>query len=133
LVVHRGEYTETVGFQIIVRDSGKKFVFLPDIDSWFNFEEKIFSLVRESDYVFIDATFYCDSELKCRDMSKVPHPRVIQSIELFTANLEHDELKKIYFIHFNHTNPLLDPSSEESKLLMGSQFHLAEEGSIFYL
>lgn len=76
------------------------------------------------DYAFLDATFYSGDELAGRDMSKVPHPLVTDTMERL------DGLGgKVWFIHFNHTNPLLeDPSLVERR-----GFHVAREGDIFEL
>ncbi|PIH00724.1 hypothetical protein CS542_03815 [Pedobacter sp. IW39] len=39
---------------------------------------------------------------------------VVESMELF-KNLPLKEKDKIYFIHLNHTNPLLNPDSGQTK------------------
>lgn len=55
---------------------------------------------------FLDATFFSADELPNRNMSEVPHPLVMETMSLF--QLESKETKrKINFIHFNHSNPLL--------------------------
>jgi pyrroloquinoline quinone biosynthesis protein B len=36
------------------------------------------------------------------------------------------EKEKIMFIHFNHTNPLLNEQSEEARLLKSKGFRIAE-------
>jgi pyrroloquinoline quinone biosynthesis protein B len=38
------------------------------------------------------------------------------------------EKQKIYFIHFNHTNPLIDRLSVPSKEVKSKGFNVAEEG-----
>ena len=75
----------------------------------------------------IDATFYADGELPGRDMSKVPHPFVTESMELLEP-LSVKERNKVWFIHMNHTNPLLDLESSESKTVQSRGFNVAVEG-----
>ena len=53
-------------------------------------------------------------------------------MELF-KNLDSTQKQKIYFIHFNHTNPLLDANSEESKTVKEKGFNIAQIGKVFAL
>ena len=66
----------------------------------------------------LDATFYEDGELPNRNMSEIPHPFVAETISLF-APLPESEKRKVKFIHFNHTNPLIfeGPEREQVKKL----------------
>ena len=47
--------------------------------------------------------------------------------------LEKHHREKIYFIHLNHTNPLLNKESVEYAQFNGSDFKLAQEGDIISL
>lgn len=104
LVPHRDEYTETVGF--IISGPNKKALFIPDIDKWGKWERDIISEIAKVDYAFLDGTFYSGDELPGRNMDEIPHPSVKESMELF-KDMPYREKKKIHFIHFNHTNPLI--------------------------
>ena len=42
--------------------------------------------------------------------------------------MKHEERNKIYFIHLNHTNPLLDKESHQYKFVKGKGYNVAEEG-----
>ncbi len=121
-VPHRDEYSETVGYKVF--GPNKKALFIPDIDKWEKWESNIVSEIAKVDYAFLDATFYDAEEINNRDISEIPHPFVIESMELF-KNLPHSEKKKIHFIHFNHTNPLLNPESEQSREVMKKGFRIA--------
>lgn len=125
LVPHRAEYSETVGFQIL--GPNKKIVFIPDIDSWDNMNTSIENLIFENDLLFLDGTFFDGSELPNRDMSKVPHPLISQSIKRFRT-LPKKQKTKIKFIHFNHTNRVCDSKSTEYKQLVDSGLSLSKEG-----
>jgi pyrroloquinoline quinone biosynthesis protein B len=107
-VPHRDEYSETVGFRI--EGPNKKVLFIPDIDKWHEWERSIVEEISKVDYALLDATFFNNDEINNRDMNEIPHPFVVESLELF-SNLPEEEKAKIHFIHFNHTNPLLNKNS----------------------
>lgn len=124
LVPHRDEFTETVGFEITGRH--KKAVFIPDIDKWSKWPTSLPDVVKKADYVLLDATFYRNGEIP-RDMAEVPHPFVEETMRLLQA-LPAAERAKVYFIHCNHTNPLLNPDSPERREVQRLGFHVATEG-----
>ena len=126
LVPHRDEFSETVGYSI--KTEKKTLLFIPDIDKWQKWDRDIRQMVKSHDDLFIDGTFYKDGELPGRNMSEVPHPFVQESMELF-KDLTSTEKQKIWFIHFNHTNPLIDKSSKEYKEVKSRGFNIAIEGS----
>lgn len=129
-VPHRDEYSETVGYKII--GPNKSALFIPDIDKWEKWETDIVSEIAKVDYAFLDATFYDGEEINNRDISEIPHPFVIESIVLF-EDLPPSEKKKIHFIHFNHTNPLLNTKSEQFKGVLKKGFDIARKGQAFEL
>lgn len=125
LVPHRDEYSETVGYRIEGPD--KSAVFIPDIDKWQRWDTSIHEVLRSVDYALLDATFYADGELPGRDMSKIPHPFVTESMALL-EDLTDEEKSRVLFIHMNHTNPLLiDGSPEQAEVEMRG-FRSAREG-----
>ena len=126
LVPHRDEFSETVGYEITINN--KSLIFIPDIDKWEKWETNITKLIKKVDYAFLDATFYKNGELK-RDMSEIPHPFVQESMELFSELSEKDK-QKVHFIHFNHTNPLLQEGSTAQEEVFEKGFNLAKEGQI---
>jgi len=129
-VPHRDEYSETVGYHI--QGPNKSALFIPDIDKWEKWEKSIIEEIKKVDYAFLDATFYDGVELNNRDISQIPHPFVIESIEKF-KDLNEDEKRKIIFIHFNHTNPILNPNSSEAKNLIDKGFRIAKFQEVFEL
>lgn len=130
LVPHRDEYSETVGYQIIGPE--KSAIFIPDIDKWDRWDRSILELIQQVDYAFLDATFFDGQELNNRDMSLVPHPFVVESLALFEA-LELSDRKKVYFIHFNHTNPVLDSESEAAIMVEEAGYNIAKQGQLIAL
>lgn len=125
LVPHRDEFSETVGYEIA--GPNKKAVFIPDINKWSVWESDLAALIKSVDYALIDATFYGAGELPGRDMSQVPHPLVTESMDTL-SELSVEERAKVWFIHFNHTNPLLNTESDESKFVRSEGYNIATEG-----
>ncbi len=85
----------------------------------------------ESSYTWKDGTFYNGSELD-RDMSEIPHPSVEETLELF-LNQPVIERNKIYFIHINHTNPILTNKNGVKDLIESYGFNVAKRGLKFNL
>ena len=115
LVPHRDEYSETVGYRI--ESPATSVLFIPDINKWDIWDRSIIDEISKVDYAFLDATFFDQNELPGRDISKIPHPFVSESIELF-KNLPDSEKAKVIFIHFNHSNPLILDSNERNDIEM---------------
>ena len=128
-VPHRDEYSETAGY--IIKGKNKKALFIPDIDKWEKWDRDLSKLVKEFDFLLIDATFYDSKEIN-RDISEIPHPLVTETIGLL-GGLDLKNRNKVYFIHMNHTNMMLDPDSKLSKLVISKGFNIARLGQKLYL
>ena len=127
-VPHRNELSETVGFEI--KGNKKTIIYLPDIDSWDGWMDSLLALIDLSDVLFLDGTFFSKSELKARDISKIPHPAIIDTMDKLSG-LDLDLKKKIDFIHFNHTNDVLRDESEAAKNVIDNGFLLSKEMQSF--
>ena len=125
LVPHRDEFSETVGYRI--DGPNKSAIFIPDIDKWTDWQTDLSALLKTVDYALLDATFFTDGELPGRDMSKIRHPFVTESMQELDG-LSRDERKKVWFIHMNHTNPLLKPKSSESLRVLSGGYNIARQG-----
>lgn len=123
-VPHRDEYSETAGY--VIQGKNKKALFLPDIDKWEKWDKNLVHLTEEFDYLLLDATFYDSKEIN-RDINEIPHPLVTETMSLLD-NLSSELKVKVYFIHMNHTNLMLDPESELSKLVESKGFNIARLG-----
>jgi len=129
LVPHRDEFSETVGYRI--EGPSKSALFIPDIDKWSKWERKLVDEVATVDYAFLDATFFADGEIP-RPMAEVPHPFIQETVALF-EKADKTVTSKIIFIHFNHSNPALDPENEDRKTLETQGFRFAAQGDRFLL
>ncbi|MEZ6095887.1 MAG: MBL fold metallo-hydrolase [Pirellulaceae bacterium] len=125
LVPHRDEYSETVAFR--VSGPEKSFLFLPDIDKWERWDRAIEDEIAKVDYAFLDATFYDGDELPGRDMSEIPHPFVVETLDRL-RDLDSASKAKVHLIHFNHTNPLLNAESEAAADVTAHGFNVAQQG-----
>tara|TARA_Y100000768_G_scaffold388571_1_gene385280 strand:- start:1470 stop:2324 length:855 start_codon:yes stop_codon:yes gene_type:complete len=133
-VPHRDELTDTHAFMI--NGPQKSLLYLPDHDTW---EETLNMVQQDSviewfdflgiEIVLMDGTFWSKNELSRQD--DVPHPPVVESLERL-GNVKGKELE-VFFIHFNHTNPLLIPKSNEIKKLLDSGCKIPIEGQQFLL
>ena len=123
-VPHRDEFSETVGYKI--DGPSKSLVFIPDIDKWSKWQLDIIEVVESSDYSLLDGTFYDINELPGRDMSQIPHPFIIETMNLFKNS---DKKNSIYFIHLNHTNPALDKNSKEYNNIIDNGFNVTKRGN----
>lgn len=129
LVPHRDEFSETVGYKI--EGKNKSALFIPDINKWSLWEKNIVEEVKKVDYAFLDATFFKEGEIN-RPMSEVPHPFILETVDLF-KNESLTTKNKVIFIHFNHTNPALQPNSKERNELTLLGYKFATEGERFEL
>ena len=123
LVPHRDEFTETVGY--LIKNKTKQALFIPDIDKWSKWDRNIVDYIKEVDIALLDATFFRNGEIN-RDMNEVPHPFAEESMQLF-ENLSDKDKRKVYFIHFNHTNPLLIDGSDAQKGVINKGFNIAKQ------
>jgi len=130
VVPHRDEFSETAGYSII--GPNKKAIFIPDIDKWEKWNTNIVEAISKVDYAFIDATFYDGEEIHNRDISTIPHPFIIESMKLF-KDLTATEKKKVYFIHFNHTNPVINKNSKQYQQVIQNGFNIASLHDIIQL
>jgi pyrroloquinoline quinone biosynthesis protein B len=130
LVPHRDEFSETVGFKII--GPKKSVLFIPDIDKWGKWNKNLKQEIKKVDLALLDGTFYDSKEVNNRNISEIPHPFIIETMDLFKEE-NNFEKSKINFIHLNHTNPLLDTNSAAFKKVKESGFNTAKYKDIINL
>ena len=110
----------------------KSLVYIPDIDKWNIWERDILKIIINNDYILIDGTFFDSNEIPNRDMTEIPHPFISESIELF-LDLNRYNRNKVFFIHLNHTNPVMKNNSAAYNKVIKNGFNVAQEGQRFNL
>ena len=126
-VPHRNEFSETVGYKI--QSSNKSVLYIPDIDSWHEWDIDINEMVKENDLSLLDGTFYDKTELNNRDIRDIPHPSIKESIKQLSS-LDDIDKNKVNFTHLNHTNNVLRIDSDERKELIDQGFKIASDGML---
>jgi pyrroloquinoline quinone biosynthesis protein B len=124
LVPHRDEHTDTLAFKI--RGPDRSVLYLPDIDAWEQWSTTLADVLTTVDVAYLDGTFFDANELPGRDPTLVPHPTVLHTLEAL-AQLPAQERAKVRFVHLNHSNPAMDPSSPERLLIHAAGCRVAEE------
>ncbi len=79
------------------------------------------------DIAYLDGSFFDNAELPSRDMSEIPHPFIVESLERF-ADLPTEERSKIRFIHLNHSNPAHEADSDARWIILDSGMAVAVKG-----
>jgi len=67
-----------------------------------------------------------------RAISEIPHPLVQETIQLLNTKSKTFK-NKVYFIHMNHTNPLLNQDGDTTKWVLKQGFRIARLGQQFKL
>ena len=120
LVPHRNEDGDTVGFEV---EGERSLCYIPDID---RLTPEVIDRLTSADVVLLDATFYDDREIGRQ--GEVPHPPVSKTVVVFGR-----PSNEFYLTHLNHTNPLLDPGSEERRKVEVEGYRVATEGQVITL
>mgnify|MGYP001179900199 CR=1 FL=1 len=135
-IPHRAELSDM--HATIIRGEKGSLLFLPDHDTWSQTLDahecisiRAFLEKFDIDVALLDGTFWSGGELRGRDMSLVPHPTVEESLRRLGHRRDDD--REIFFIHLNHTNPLYNPNSDESKQLNKSGWSIGFETQEFIL
>lgn len=123
LVPHRDELSETVAWRIVGPQVTA--LWLPDIDKWERWSTPLPALLEGVDLAYLDATFYGPGEVP-RDMSEIPHPFVVETLQALASRP--DLHARVRLIHLNHSNPLLDPTSEARRTLAQTGLTVASTG-----
>jgi len=123
-VKHREDFTDTFGLKIY--SSSFSVAYIPDI-AFFNIEIEEF--ISDVDVLFFEGTFYYNNELEIvsgihKTSYDLGHIPIVDSLNF----LSKVEIPQKYYIHFNHTNPVLRKSSEEFKSILRFKLKAAYDG-----
>lgn len=129
-VPHRGPWSETVALH--VEGPSGSCLYLPDIDAFQPWSRDLAAVVAQVDRVWLDGTFFDARELPHRDLSEIPHPLVTDTMARL-AGLSPALRARVHFLHLNHSNPLLDTTSEAHRSVTAAGFAVAREGDAWRL
>ena len=125
LVPHRDEFSETVGFKI--EGPRQKILWLPDIDKWEKWKTPLEKALASVDVAYLDGTFFANGELSGRDMSKIPHPFITETMRRLKDQPAAVHAK-VRFIHLNHTNPAHDSHGAAARKIHNAGMRVAQQG-----
>ena len=135
-IPHRSELGDNAA--IIIKAEEKSILFMPDQDSWgetldYHSIDNIRDFLKmfDIDEALIDGTFWSMEELPRRDISKIPHPTIEETIQLLGRKRKGDP--EISFLHLNHSNPVNDLGSEQRKVVEGNGWKISEMGDVLNL
>jgi pyrroloquinoline quinone biosynthesis protein B len=124
-VPHRDEDSDTVGYRI--SGPARTILYVPDTDRWSSWSPSLLETIRGCDVALLDGTFYSAGELPGRDVRSIGHPLVTETMDLLESRVRAREIA-VYFTHFNHSNPLVDPRAPERAEVERRGFGIAIEG-----
>lgn len=90
----------------------------------------VMQVVQSVDVAFLDACFYDATELPGRDMSKVPHPLIVDTLQRLEGLAAGTE---IVLVHMNHTNPAWQEGSEQQRAVHRAGLHVGQQGAMYEL
>ena len=109
-------------------------LYLPDTDK---FDEQVAKLLAnldsKNDLVIFDGTFMTnngkDRRWRGRGLEGVFHPAIADSMRIIR---DLSVKWSVVFTHLNHTNPAVDPNSEEHNWIIGHpNAHVARDGLVW--
>jgi pyrroloquinoline quinone biosynthesis protein B len=111
--------TDTAAF--LIRGPSGSALYLPDIDSWEDWERDVVEVVGGVNVAILDGTFWASPT-----SARVPHPPIVETMERLQVLV--DGGARIVFTHLNHSNPVLIDGGAEAMHVAANGFEVAREG-----
>ncbi len=126
-VPHRDEFADTVGY--LFAGPQRRVFYVPDTDGWEHWETPLEEWLerQEVDVAIVDGTFFSMDELPGRDVAAIGHPLVIDTIKRLQEKVSAGSLR-VFFTHFNHSNPVLDADGERRRQVEAAGFAVLDDG-----
>ncbi len=125
-VPHRAEWaTDTAALRIEGPDGS--LLYVPDIDSWDEWDHDLVDMVSGVDVALLDGCFW-----QAPNRAGVPHPPMSETMDRL-ADVVASGNARVVFTHLNHSNPVFTPGGAERRALERRGFELAVEGDAFGL
>ncbi|MEM7152745.1 MAG: MBL fold metallo-hydrolase [Myxococcota bacterium] len=129
LVPHRAEFTDTLAFRF--EGPERTVLFIPDCDPWSRWEPAALDALLDGvDVALLDGTFYSGDELPGRDLTKIGHPLMVDTMQWLS---EQPDAPQVRFIHLNHSNPALTDGSAARQAIERRGFAVARRGEALAL
>jgi pyrroloquinoline quinone biosynthesis protein B len=131
-VPHRDEYSDTMAF--LIRGPKKTLLYVPDTDSWKTWPKPLTDVLRDEkvDVALLDGTFYSPEELPDRDVTRIKHPLITQTMDLLEPLVKAGKVR-VCFTHFNHSNPAFEKDGPARRAIESRGFRVLGEGEEFEL
>jgi pyrroloquinoline quinone biosynthesis protein B len=131
-VPHRDELSDTMAF--LIRGPEKTLLYVPDTDSWRAWPRPLTEILEKEkvDVALLDGTFYSPDELPDRDVTKIKHPLITDTMDLLGPLVKAGKLR-VYFTHLNHSNPALEANGRARTAIEARGFRVLDEGEEFGL
>jgi pyrroloquinoline quinone biosynthesis protein B len=123
-VPHRDEDSDTVGFAI--EGPHHTLAYVPDTDGWAAWSEEALAMLARCDTLVVDGTFFAAGELPGRDVAKIGHPLMVDTMDRLGPRVKDGSLR-VLFTHLNHSNPALDPAGPARRAVKERGFAIAED------
>ena len=111
----------------MIAGPNRRLFYLPDTDSWQAWTQPLPSFLEGVDVALLDGTFFSLDEMPGRSVESIGHPLIRQSMELL-EDLVAEGRTEIYFTHLNHSNPAVQPDSQERQVIESRGFKVLGEG-----
>jgi pyrroloquinoline quinone biosynthesis protein B len=126
LVHHRQDFTDTVGYNIT--GPNKRLLYSPDMDT---ITQPILERLPNVDLALLDGTFYQKEEIQPRrSFIQIQHTPILESMKILS---KFTKITRIFFTHFNHTNPVVNSEGTEANYVKKMGFGIAPERWTFNL
>ncbi|HEX2282920.1 MAG TPA: MBL fold metallo-hydrolase, partial [Thermomicrobiales bacterium] len=120
-VPHRSEWTTDTA-AIRIDGPNASVLYVPDIDSWDEWDRDLIELAASVDVALVDGCFW-----QAPNRAGVPHPPIAETMDRLQG-LADSGSTRVLFTHLNHSNPALTPGSVESREVERRGFCVACEG-----
>jgi pyrroloquinoline quinone biosynthesis protein B len=125
---HNSEESEA-GIGLILESEGRRLAYTPSLPE---VTESLRTLYDSCDAILVDGTFWSDAELS-QTQDGTPLARAIGHVPMSGEDGTLSKLSgltrpKRVFIHINNTNPVLDPRSEERRIVEDAGWQIADDG-----
>jgi pyrroloquinoline quinone biosynthesis protein B len=118
----------------VIRGPKKTLLYVPDTDAWATWPKPLADVLRDEkvDIALLDGTFYSPDELPDRDVTKIKHPLITQTMDLLEPLVKAGKVR-VYFTHLNHSNPAFEKGGAAEKAIAARGFGVVAEGAAFGL